>query len=97
MPRVRYARGLDGRRRIPRLRVVGHDSDRPGLNALLSRAGKFDIILAEALDRISRDQEDMAAIWKPVEFPGSRLVTMSEGTIGELQIGFTSTMSAVFL
>ena len=39
----------------------------------------------------------MAAIWKRVEFAGCKLVTVSEGAIGELQIGFTGTMSAVFL
>jgi DNA invertase Pin-like site-specific DNA recombinase len=35
---------------------------RPGLQAALAaaRRGEFEILLAEALDRISRDQEDVA-------------------------------------
>ncbi len=82
---------------FPDFAISGATRDRPGLNALLARAGEFDVILAEALDHISRDQEDVAAIWKRVEFAGCRLVTASEGAIGELQIGFTGTMSAVFL
>ena len=82
---------------FPDFALSGATRDRPGLNALLSRAGEFDVVLAEALDRISRDQEDVAAIWKRVEFAGCKLVTVSEGAISELQIGFTGTMSAVFL
>jgi site-specific DNA recombinase len=82
---------------FPDFALSGATRDRPGLNAMLSRIGEFDIILAESLDRISRDQEDVAAIWKRVEFAGCRLHTVSEGAIGELQIGFTGTMSTVFL
>lgn len=80
---------------FPDFALSGATRDRPGLNAMLSRAGDFDLILAEALDRISRDQEDVAAIWKRVEFAGCRLTTVSEGAISELQIGFTGAMSAV--
>ena len=38
---------------------------RPGLQALLedARRGKFDLVLAEALDRLSRDQADMANLF----------------------------------
>ena len=82
---------------FPDFALSGATRDRPGLNAMLARAGEFNVILAEALDRISRDQEDVAAIWKRVEFAGCRMVTVSEGAISELQIGFTGTMSAVFL
>lgn len=36
---------------------------RPGIQALISDAGRrrFDVVLAEAMDRLSRDQEDIAA------------------------------------
>ena len=35
---------------------------RPGIQDLMAqaRAGQFDIVLAEGLDRLSRDQEDVA-------------------------------------
>ena len=38
--------------------------NRPGMRALLegAKSGKFDCVIAEALDRLSRDQEDTAAI-----------------------------------
>jgi site-specific DNA recombinase len=39
---------------------------RPGYQKLLedARAGTFDVVVAEALDRLSRDQEDTAALYK---------------------------------
>ncbi|SVE16750.1 uncharacterized protein METZ01_LOCUS469604, partial [marine metagenome] len=41
-------------------------NNRPGMLALMDAAkqGEFDVVIAEALDRISRDQEDIAAIYK---------------------------------
>jgi DNA invertase Pin-like site-specific DNA recombinase len=40
--------------------------NRPSMQALLAQAkkGNFDYVIAEALDRVSRDQEDIAAIYK---------------------------------
>lgn len=37
---------------------------RPGIQALMADAGRrrFDIILTESLDRLSRDQEDIAGL-----------------------------------
>jgi DNA invertase Pin-like site-specific DNA recombinase len=39
--------------------LSGATTDRPGLQALVAdaRKGRLDVVLAEALDRISRDQE----------------------------------------
>jgi DNA invertase Pin-like site-specific DNA recombinase len=53
---------------------------RPGIQALVADAlsGKFDILVAEALDRISRDQEDIAGVYKRMEFAGVEIVTLSE-------------------
>ncbi|MEO0430042.1 MAG: recombinase family protein [Pseudomonadota bacterium] len=72
---------------------------RPGVQALLhdALAGKFDVLYAEALDRLSRDQEDIAAIYKRLSFAGIRIVTLSEGEISELHIGLKGTMNALFL
>ncbi len=72
---------------------------RPGIQELLSdaQAGHFDIILSEALDRISRDQEDVAAVFKRLRFAGVSIVTLSEGEISELHVGLKGTMNALFL
>jgi hypothetical protein len=57
----------------------------------------MDVVLTEALDRISRDQEHTAAIWKTLRFAGIRLITLSEGEVNELHVGLRGTMNAMFL
>jgi site-specific DNA recombinase len=54
-------------------------------------------ILAEALDRLSRDQEDVAGFYKRMTFAGARIVTLSEGEITHLHVGLKGTMNALFL
>jgi len=72
---------------------------RPGYQKLLedARAGAFDVVVAEALDRLSRDQEDVAALFKHLSFAGVKLVTLAEGEINELHVGLKGTMNALFL
>jgi len=59
--------------------------------------GRFEIIVTESLDRLSRDQEDIAHIFKRINFAGGRIVTVSEGEINELHIGLKGTMGALYL
>jgi DNA invertase Pin-like site-specific DNA recombinase len=72
---------------------------RPGYQKLLedARAGVFEVVVAEALDRLLRDQEDTAALYKQLGFAGVRLVTLAEGEISELHVGLKGTMTALFL
>jgi site-specific DNA recombinase len=72
---------------------------RPGMQSLLQDAqrGKFDIVLAEALDRVSRDQADVATLFKHLRFAGVQIVTLAEGEISELHVGLKGTMNALFL
>ena len=72
---------------------------RPGIQTLLedARRGAFDIVVAEALDRVSRDQADVAALFKHLQFAGVMIVTLAEGEISELHVGLKGTMNALFL
>ncbi len=72
---------------------------RPGIQNLLAdaQAGKFDIVVAEALDRVSRDQADVATLFKHLQFARVPLVTLAEGEITELHVGLKGTMNALFL
>src|SRR3546814_9598621 len=72
---------------------------RPGIQVLMQDAqrGGFDIVLAEALDRISRDQENVAGVYKRMTFAGVKVVTLSEGEITHLHVGLKGTMNALFL
>jgi site-specific DNA recombinase len=72
---------------------------RPGIQALLQDAqmGRFDVLLAEALDRVSRDQADVATLYKNLQFAGVKIVTLAEGEVSELHVGLKGTMNALFL
>ena len=72
---------------------------RPGIQALLedARRGAFEIVVAEALDRVSRDQADVAVLYKHLKFSGVMIVTLAEGEVSELHVGLKGTMNALFL
>jgi site-specific DNA recombinase len=72
---------------------------RPGVQGLLSAAlsNKLDVVVAEALDRLSRDQEDVAGLFKRLRFAGVRLITLTEGEITDLHVGLKGTMNALYL
>jgi DNA invertase Pin-like site-specific DNA recombinase len=79
--------------------VSGATLLRSGFQALMRDAlnGRFDIVLAEALDRFSRDQEDTAGLFKRLTFAGVNIVTLAEGDITHLHVGLKGTMNALFL
>ena len=79
--------------------VSGASLVRAGIQGLLVDAlhGQFDIVLSEALDRISRDQEDVAGVFKRMAFADVKIVTLSEGEITHLHVGLKGTMNALFL
>src|ERR671912_219504 len=79
--------------------VSGATIMRPGFQAMMREAlqKKFDIVMAEALDRFSRDQEDTAGLFKRLTFAGVNIVTLAEGDITHLHVGLKGTMNALFL
>ncbi|WP_170417249.1 recombinase family protein [Ruegeria arenilitoris] len=79
--------------------VSGASHLRPGYQQLLedARSNVFDVVVAEGLDRISRDQEHIAAFFKQMRFQGIPIITVAEGEISELHIGLKGTMSSLFL
>src|SRR5215471_13923297 len=79
--------------------ISGASLIRPGIQKLLqdAQAGRFGIVVTESLDRLFRDQEDIAHIFKRISFAGGRIVTLSEGEINELHIGLKGTMGALYL
>src|SRR6478752_570671 len=79
--------------------VSGATLLRPGFQSLMRDAlnKRLDVVLAESLDRFSRDQEDTAGLFKRLTFAGVNIVTLAEGDITHLHIGFKGTMNALFL
>lgn len=72
---------------------------RPALRELLvdAETGQIDLILTESLDRISRDQEDMAAIHKRLRFWNVRLVTLDRGEIDDIQVCIGGLLSQTYI
>lgn len=72
---------------------------RPGIQRLLQdgRARKFEIVLAEGMERISRGQADIASIYDNMTFAGVKMITLQEGEINQMLMGFKGTMNAVTL
>jgi len=79
--------------------VSGATLLRPGFQSLMRDAlnRRFDVVLAESLDRFSRDQEDTAGLFKRLTFAGVNIATIAEGDITHLHIGFKGTMNALYL
>ncbi|WP_443019343.1 recombinase family protein [Sphingomonas sp. 22R3R2A-7] len=69
---------------------------RAGLQALLAavETGGVDVVFADAMDRVSRSQADIASLYERLKFRGILLVTRKEGEVGVLQIGMMGTINA---
>ena len=72
---------------------------RDGLARMMDEAGKgvFDVVVVEALDRVSRDQEDLARIWKRLRFLGIELRAVHEGRADAIQVGVRGLVGALYL
>jgi len=74
-------------------------ANRPGFLAMERAAmgGAFNVVICEALDRLSRSQADIAAIFEDLRFHGVAIHTISEGAVDELHVGLKGTMNALYL
>ena len=79
--------------------VSGASLMHSGIQKLLrdARAGCFDIVLSEALGRLSRNQADIAQIYQTLLFGEVMIETVAEGVISEMRIGLKGTMNALFI
>lgn len=79
--------------------ISGGTHLRPGFQKLqqVAQNGGFDVIVSEALDRLSRDQEHSAGLYKQMCFLDIDIFTKLEGKINEMHIGLGGTMNALFL
>ena len=75
--------------------IIGRD----GLLQLIedAKAGRFKAVIVEALDRVSRDQEDLAAIYKRLTFAGIQIVAVHEGVADQVQVGIRGLISSIYL
>lgn len=64
---------------------------RPSVQALLedARRGAFEIVVAEARNRVSRNLADVALLYKHLRVASVMIVTLPVGEINELHVGLT--------
>ncbi len=79
--------------------ISGASLMRPGIQSLIqaSMNGAYDIVLCEALDRLSRALPDISGLYQRMNFAGCKIVTLSEGEITTMHIGLKGTMNELFL
>jgi site-specific DNA recombinase len=62
-----------------------------------ARHRRFDILLAEDIDRLARNQADGARLFERLAFLGIPVWTVADGETNEMHWGLKGTMSALFL
>lgn len=60
-------------------------------------AGKFDAVVAESLDRLNRDLEETARLYKRLKFVDVSIHTVSEGPISEVHVSISGLMGEMYL
>ena len=77
--------------------ISGATTLRPGYQALLTaaRAGESGYHGCRSTRRLSRDQEDVAALFKRFEFAGIAIMTLAEGQITPLHVGLKGAMNSI--
>jgi site-specific DNA recombinase len=72
---------------------------RDGISEMLEAAqkGKFQFLVVESLDRISRSQADLATIFEKLKFWGIGIRTVHDGAADQIAVGIRGIVSALYL
>ncbi|WGD51449.1 recombinase family protein [Bradyrhizobium sp. CB1650] len=81
-----------------RARSGGSVMGRDGLLRLLDHAREksFDVVIVEALDRLSRDMEDLAGIHKRLSFLGIEIRAVHEGVVNTVLVGLRGLVGQLY-
>ena len=72
---------------------------RPGFQRMLAdaEAGRFDVLVCEAIDRLGRKLADVADLFDRLSFRGVRVRATSIGLVTQMHIGIMGTMAQMML
>lgn len=62
-----------------------------------AKAGRFDVVIVESLDRVSRDQADLAGVFKRLSHYGVQIIAVHDGVADAVQVGLRGLMGSIFL
>ena len=73
--------------------------NRPGLQSLMqaAEARRFDVLLTESLDRLSRDLADSAALHRQLSYWNVRIVTLADGEVSKMLVAVKGLLGSMFL
>ena len=73
--------------------------NRPGLTRLLAdaRERRFDVVVCEAIDRLSRHQADIHSVRRELAWRDIDIMTPQDGTVTAMHAGLKGLMSELFL
>jgi DNA invertase Pin-like site-specific DNA recombinase len=79
--------------------ISGASASRPGFQALQADAerGCFEVVVCEAIDRLSRKLSDVAALHDRLEFRRIALHAASLGAVTTMHVGLLGTMAQLYL
>jgi site-specific DNA recombinase len=83
---------------VYKARSGGSIMGRDGLLRLLDQAKdrSFDVVVVEALDRLSRDMEDLAGIHKRLSFLGIEIRAVHEGVVNTVLVGLRGLVGQLY-
>jgi len=81
-----------------RARSGGSILGRDGLLQLMDKAREraFDVVIVEALDRLSRDMEDLAGLHKRLSFLGVEIRAVHEGVVNTVLVGLRGLVGQLY-
>src|SRR6202008_1037978 len=62
-----------------------------------AEARKFDVVLTESLDRLSRDLADSAALHRQLAYWDVRIVTLADGDVNKMLVAVKGLLGSMFL
>ena len=79
--------------------ISGSHDDRPGYQQILNdaRMGKFEVLVAEDLDRLNRRLEHTANLYSRLQFVGIEIHTLSHGKVGDHHVSISGLLGEMFI
>lgn len=76
-----------------------HMVNRPGLLAMMAaaEAGEFDVLLVEDTDRLARDREHDAHLYKRLTYAGVQIATLSTDHVTEIESAVKGLLNSLYL
>src|SRR5262245_29226744 len=79
--------------------MSGTSKDRPAYLQMVSDAlsGQFNLVLAEAMDRLARSLEETARFFNQLSFVNVKILTLTEGPISEINVSIGGLLGELYV